>query len=126
MFRCLKGDFGAPVIVDYCLLETFALLQQRGLSSVIETLLAFIRENKLRMYFVTEKIFNNASDLVVEKMKDSLSLTDCSQVVVSRELHVETIGTFDARLANFFKISVGDGCFDQLEEKEKRLLLRKR
>lgn len=126
MFRCLKGDFGAPIIVDYCILETLTLLQQRGLSSVVETLLAFIRENKLRIYFVSEQVFNEATRLMIEKIKDRLSLTDCSQVAVSKELNVESIATFDAGLANFFKTCVGVGCFDLLEDKEKHLLQRRK
>lgn len=126
MFRCLKGDFGAPIIVDYCMLETLTLLQQRGLPYLIETLQAFIRENKITIYFVTEQVFRDATKLVIQKIQDNLSLTDCSIVMVSRELNVETIGTFDAGLASFFKTSVGEGSFDELEDNEKRLLLRKR
>lgn len=126
MFRCLKGDFGVPVIADYCVIETLILLQQRGLSYLIDTLLTFIRENKLKLYFVTEQIFRDATKLVIQKIKDNLSLTDCSMVVVSGGLNVETIATFDAGLANFFTTSVGKGFFSQLEDEEKRLLLRRK
>ncbi len=126
MYRCLKGDFGVPIIVDYCVLETLTLLQQRSLSSVISALLEFIRENRLRIHFVSEQIFTDVTKLTIEKMKDNLSLTDCAQIVVSRELNVETIATFDAGLANFFKTSFGDGYFELLQEKEKRLLLSKK
>lgn len=124
LLRCLKGDFGTPVIIDYVILETLTLLQQRGIRAAIETLLRFIHENRFTIYFVTEASFEEAVKLVIEKSKDSLSLTDCSQVVISRDLHVSTIATFDGGLGNFFQTSVGAGYFDQLDEKEKRLLLK--
>lgn len=127
MFKCLKGDFGTPFIIDYCMLETFTLLQQRGLSHVIESLLAFVRTNKIRIYFISEQTFDRAAELMVEKTKQGLlSLADCSQIEVRMELRLDTIATFDTRLANFFKNVVGEGCFDQLDEKEKRLLLKVR
>ncbi|MHB2037189.1 MAG: type II toxin-antitoxin system VapC family toxin [Nitrososphaerales archaeon] len=126
MLKCLEGDFGAPVVIDYCVLETLALLQQRRISAVIEELLEFLRENRFTFFFVTEQIFQDATNLMIEKSKDSLSLTDCSQVVVSKEMNIKAIATFDGGLANFFETSVGKGSFDQLEEREKQLLSRKK
>lgn len=125
MLRCLKGDFGSPFMVDYVILETLTLFQQRRISSVIEDLLKFIRLNKIAILFVSELSFNEATKLMVEKTKETLSLADCSQIVISKEMHIDTIATFDRTLANFFGKSIGKGYYDQLNEKEKSFLLKK-
>jgi predicted nucleic acid-binding protein len=124
MLRCLEGDFGTPIIIDYVILETLTLLQQRGITGIIQKLLQFIRENRFIIFFVREESFDEAIELMLEKSEDSLSLSDCSQVVVSKNLPIGTIATFDGGLRNFFKTSVGQGYFDRLDEKEKRLLLK--
>lgn len=125
MLRCLKGDFGTPIVIDYCIVETMTLLQQRRIPRAIEALMEFLRSNKFTFFFIAEKNFNSAIDLAIEKKKDSLSVTDCSQVVVSKELNIGSIATFDSKLGSFFEKTAGKGYFDALDDTEKRLLMRK-
>ncbi len=124
MLRCLKGDFGSPFVVDYVMLETLTLFQQRGISSVIDEMLKFIRLNKIAILFMNEVNFNEATKLMLEETKEILSLADSSQIVVSKEMRIGTIATFDQTLANFFDKSIGKGYYELLNEKEKGHLLK--
>ena len=126
MLRVLKGKFGTPIVTDYVILETSSLLAQRGIRRAIRPLSDFLTENKFRILFVTEDVYLEAMKLTNKDTGDFLSLTDSSQIVLSRFLGVDTMATFDGVLANFFQTSVGKGDFNRLDEKEKRLLLKGR
>jgi predicted nucleic acid-binding protein len=127
MLRILREDFGSPIIVDYVILETLLLLNVRKLSYLIESLYDFLRSNKFKIFFVTEEVFNDAMKLTIEKrQRNFLSLTDSSEIVVSGKLDSHVIATFDGLLGNFFERQIGEGCFDQLDEKEKHVLLKQR
>ena len=122
----LRGDFGSPIIVDYVVLETLLLLGARKLSHMGSPLLEFLRTNQFRIIFVTQEIFNDAIKLAVKKSnQEVLSLTDSSEIVVSRELFDSgAVATFDGPLGNFFEKNVGKGYFKQLSKEEKNSLMK--
>ena len=126
MLHTLRGIFGSPIIIDYVVVETFLLLKARKLSSRIGVLEEFLQLNRFKIVFVSEDIYNNAMKFAIDKKnQDFLSLTDSSEIVVSRELDYHSIATFDIVLRNFFEVGVGKGYFDQLDEKEKQALLKR-
>ena len=122
MLRILKGGFGSPVIIDYVVLETVTLLNQRKIHSAIHSLMQFLRENKFVIFFITEQVFNEAIEMTTKSETDFLNLSDSSQIVVSKTLGIRTIATFDRVLGNFFETRVGKGYYRLLDEKERRTL----
>ena len=122
MLRILKGGFGSPVLLDYVILETITLLNQRKIHAAIQPLMQFLRENKFTMFFITEQVFSEAVEITIKSEADFLNLTDSSQIVVSKTMGVRAIVTFDSVLGNFFETCVGKGYYKLLDEKERRIL----
>ena len=122
MLRILKGGFGSPVVIDYVLLETVTLLNQRKIHSAIQPLMQFLRENKFTIFFITEQVFSKAVEITIKNETDFLNLSDSSQIVVSKTLGVRAIATFDSVLGNFFETCIGKGYSKLLNEKERRTL----
>lgn len=122
MLKILKGGFGSPVVLDYVILETVTLLNQKRIHSQVQPLMQFLRENKFTIFFVTEKVFGEAMEMTIKSEPDFLSVSDSSQIVVSKTLGVQTIATFDGVLGNFFEKRIGKGSDDLLDEKERRNL----
>jgi predicted nucleic acid-binding protein len=122
MLRILKGGFGSPIIIDYVILETVTLLNQRKINSQVQPLMQFLRENRFTIFFVTEKIFSEAIEMTIKSEADFLNVSDSSQIVVSKALGVPAIATFDSVLGKFFETCIGKGYYKLLDEKEKRTL----
>ena len=97
--QILKGSFGSPAIIDYVILETVTLLNQRKIHSAIQSLMQFLRENKFTIFFITEQVFNEAIEMTIRSETDFLNLSDSSQIVVSKTLGVRKIATFDIILS---------------------------
>lgn len=126
MLRVLKGEFSSPSVLDYVVLETSSLLFQRRINGGVKSLNDFMTQNKFKILFVTQDIFSEAMKLTLQNTSDFLTLADSSQIVFSRALDIDTVATFDSVLGNFFQACIGKGCFDSLENSEKRLLTGKR
>ncbi len=123
MFSIVRGDFGSPIIVDYVIVETLLLLKARGIYEVARPLSEFLRINRFKIFFVTQKIFDESVELATKKGgEDDLSLTDSVEVIVSKNFESRTIATFDHTLSNFFQATIGMGFFEHLPESEQRAL----
>ena len=123
MFSIVKGDFGSPIIVDYVIVETLLLLKARGINEVARPLMEFLRTNRFKVFFATQKIFDDSVELATKKGgEDDLSLTDSVEVTVSKNFESKTIATFDHTLSNFFQETIGEGFFERLPDREQRAL----
>ncbi len=118
--RMALGEFGSPVVSDYVISETITLFYQRKIPRSVRELVAFLDESKFKISFATEEIFRDAIKLCARQEQDRhfLSLADSAQIIISRNLTINTIATFDSVLASFFEGCVGEDYALTLDSKE--------
>ena len=103
MLRILKGSFGSPIVIDYVILETVTLLNQRKIHAAIRSFMKFLRENKFTIFITTEQVFNEAIEMTIKSETDFLSLSDSSQIVVSKALDIQQSRPSTVSLVIFLK-----------------------
>ena len=95
-----SGKYGVAVTTDYVLDETLTLLQSKKGLPVALTFIEKIRKSKsIRVFWVSESIFEKALGIFKKTGDSPWSFTDCTSFALMKDLSITEAFTFD----NHFK-----------------------
>ncbi len=95
-----SGKHGILITTDYVLDETLTLLQSKKGLPVALTFIEKIRKSKsIRVFWVSESIFEKALDIFKKTSDSQWSFTDCTSFALMKDLSITEAFTFD----NHFK-----------------------
>jgi predicted nucleic acid-binding protein len=91
-----SGRHGIAITTDYILDETLTLLRsRRGLTSAATFIDKISRSKSLRVFWVSENLFEKALNIFRKSDRRSWSFTDCTSFALMRELSVSEAFSFD-------------------------------
>jgi len=94
------GKHGAAVTTDYVLDETLTLLQSKKGLSISMTVVDKIRKSKsIRIFWVSESIFEKALNIFRKTKNSPWSFTDCTSFALMKDLSITEAFTFDNHFA---------------------------
>jgi uncharacterized protein len=94
------GRHGITVTTDYVLDETMTLLQsKKGLEAAIAFIDKIRRSKSIRIFWVSENIFDKALDIFRKTADSRWSFTDCTSFSLMKDLTITEAFTLD----NHFK-----------------------
>ncbi len=98
--KSLRGKHGIAVTTDYVLDETLTLLQSKKGLPIALTFIEKIRKSKsIRVFWVSESIFEKALGIFRKASDSPWSFTDCTSFALMKDLSITEAFTFD----NHFK-----------------------
>ena len=119
MAHTLEGKFGKAYTTDYVILETTLLLRSRLGAEAVKAMMDFLNRSGISILVVDEPIFRKAVGLLIE-MPERLSLCDAASVVLTRELNIRTLASFDLRsFSGLVAHIVGKGYYVSLSDEER-------
>ena len=90
------GKHGVAVTTDYVLDETLTLLRSKKGLPVAQTFIDKIRKSKsIRIFWVSESIFEKALSILKKTSDFPWSFTDCTSFALMRDLSITGAFTFD-------------------------------
>ena len=94
--RIKNGEFGQCYFSEYIFDEFVTFLRAKSASTTSITQLgdALLREEIVRMVSIDTQLFSRAWDFF--KKINALSFTDCTSVVIAKELNIKYIASFDS------------------------------
>ncbi len=91
-----SGKHGILITTDYVLDETLTLLQSKKGLPVALTFIEKIRKSKsIRVFWVSESIFEKALDIFKKTSDSQWSFTDCTSFALMKDLSITEAFTFD-------------------------------
>jgi predicted nucleic acid-binding protein len=102
-----NGDHGVAITTDYVLDETLTLLQSRRDLSAALGFIEKIRKSKsVRVFWVSENIFDKALSIFKKAAEKKWSFTDCTSFALMKDLTITEAFTFDNHFeqAGFHKL----------------------
>jgi predicted nucleic acid-binding protein len=94
------GQHGVAITTDYVLDETMTLLQSKKGLPVSVAFIEKIRKSKsVRVFWVSESIFDKALDIFRKTIDSQWSFTDCTSFALMKDLAITKAFTLD----NHFK-----------------------
>ena len=102
-----SGKYGVAVTTDYVLDETLTLLHSKKGLTVALTFIEKIRKSKsIRIFWVSESIFEKALGIFKKTSDSSWSFTDCTSFALMKDLSITEAFTFDSHFmqAGFQKL----------------------
>ncbi len=102
-----SGRHGVAITTDYVLDETLTLLQSKKNLEVALTFIEKIRKSKsIRVFWVSESIFDKALNIFRKTNDSRWSFTDCTSFALMKDLSITEAFTFDSHFkqAGFQKL----------------------
>ena len=91
-----SGKHGVAVTTDYVLDETLTLLRSKKGLPVAQTFIDKIKKSKsIRIFWVSESIFEKALSIFKKTSDFPWSFTDCTSFALMRDLSITGAFTFD-------------------------------
>jgi hypothetical protein len=91
-----SGKYGVVVTTDYLLDETMTLLQSRKELAAALNFIEKIRKSKsIRVFWVSENIFEKALGIFKKTSGSPWSFTDCTSFALMKDLSITEAFTFD-------------------------------
>ncbi len=95
-----SNSYGVSVTTDYVLDETLTLLRMRRGLQAASTFIDKVRGSRsVKVFWVSEEVFDNAVELFRGPQDHSWSFTDCTSFAPMRELSVGDAYALDKRFA---------------------------
>ncbi len=94
------GKYGVAITTDYVLDETMTLLQsKKGLATAVSFIDKIRRSKSIRIFWVSESIFDKALTIFRKTAGSRWSFTDCASFALMKDLAITEAFTLD----NHFK-----------------------
>lgn len=94
--RLASGTYGASVTTDYVLDETLTLLRsRRGLDAAMAFIDKVRRSKSVKVFWITEELFEKALGTFRGYKGQSWSFTDCTSFAIMKELSIPDAFAFD-------------------------------
>ncbi|MCW3999893.1 MAG: type II toxin-antitoxin system VapC family toxin [Candidatus Bathyarchaeota archaeon] len=101
------GQHGVAITTDYVLDETLTLLQSRkGLPAALEFIDKIRKSKSVRIFWVSESLFDKALSIFRKTSESKWSFTDCTSFALMADLAITEAFTLDSHFeqAGFHKL----------------------